>query len=307
MTESADDTAWGVPLILLNPAANRGNMDRYRKLLQQRLLTEPGEYRETTRSGEAQDLAFHAAQEGRPIVIVGGDGSVNEVVNGLLRADRQVPLGIIAAGSGNDFACNTLKLPQNPQQAIEIALHGALQKYDAGKINGRYFANAFSVGLDADIGHAAGQLKKVPFLRGAGLYYAAIIRQLLFGYHRCPHLSFCIDETHKYPEKRYVLIAISNGPTYGAGFRVNPDANAQDGLLDICTVDYIPMLQAVPLLPVIKKGQHAGLPIVNFYRARSIVLESARPVWMQIDGETSCTTQFAAEIVPQALLIRVPS
>ena len=89
-------------IVILNPTANRGNMEQHRALLR-RLEREPqAEYVETKRQGEAQERAMNAAKEGRPIIIVGGDGSVHEVVNGILSAGRRVPLGIVAAGSGND-------------------------------------------------------------------------------------------------------------------------------------------------------------------------------------------------------------
>src|SRR5207237_3893420 len=104
-----------------------------------------------------------AAKEGRPIIVVGGDGSVHEVVNGILSAGRRVPLGIVAAGSGNDFAWHTLKLPRDPAAAIERAFTGQLVEADAGRMNERYFVNSFSVGLDADIAVSAGKMKKYPF------------------------------------------------------------------------------------------------------------------------------------------------
>src|ERR1700692_4960125 len=93
----------GQPLVILNPAANRGNMHRYRAVVRQRAEQEQAEYVETRLQGEAKE----AAREDRPVIIVGGDGSVHEVVNGILASGRRVPLGIVAAGSGNDFAWNT--------------------------------------------------------------------------------------------------------------------------------------------------------------------------------------------------------
>src|SRR3989440_10498141 len=175
------------PIVILNPTANRGNMQQHRALIRHRLEQEPqAEYVETTRQGEAQGLARKAAEEGRPVIIVGGDGSVHEVVNGILSAGRRVPLGIVAAGSGNDFAWNTLKLPHDPVAAIEQALTGQLVDVDAGIVNGRYFANSFSVGIDADIAAAANWMKKVPFMSGMRLYYTTTVKQLVFGYYRCP-------------------------------------------------------------------------------------------------------------------------
>src|ERR1051326_6678257 len=118
--------SFGQPLVILNPAANRGNMREHRALVRQRAEQEQAEYVETRLQGEAKERAMQAASENRPVIIVGGDGSVHEAVNGILASGRRVPLGIVAAGSGNDFAWNTLKLPHDPAQAIERAFVGQL-------------------------------------------------------------------------------------------------------------------------------------------------------------------------------------
>src|SRR2546421_4401 len=215
------------PIVLLNPAANRGKMDQYRALLHRRLDAEPqAEYVETTRQGEAKELAMIAAKEGRSVIIVGGDGSVHEAVNGILSSGMRVPLGIVAAGTGNDFAWNTLKLPRVPIDAIEKAFNGQ-------------------------------------------------------------------------------LIAVTNGPTYGAGFRINPKANHADGLFDVCTIDYAPLRRALKLLPVVKKGEHIGLPEVTCYLAKSVSIESQHCVNVQMDGETSNSNSYSVENLPAALLLRV--
>ncbi len=298
----------GSPLIILNPAANRGNMAEHRAIVRSRAEREHAEYVETTKRGEAKELARCAAEEGRPIIVVGGDGSVHEAVNGILSSQRRVPLGIVAAGSGNDYAWNTLKLPHDPAAAIERALTGRLVDTDAGIVNGEYFANSFSVGLDADIAVAADQMKQLPLMSGARLYYATTLKQLLFGYHRCPWLTLRLDDGEQLDEKearRYVLVAVTNGPTYGAGFRINPTADHTDGLFDVCTISYAPLVRALRLLPVVQKGEHAGLPEVTFYRARSIHVESRHLVNIQMDGETTCTTSYDARNLSGALWVRV--
>jgi diacylglycerol kinase (ATP) len=299
----------GNPIVILNPTANRGKMEQHRALLRSRMEQEPqAEYVETTRQGEARERAMHAAEEGRLVIIVGGDGSVHEVVNGILSAGRRVPLGIVAAGSGNDYAWNTLKLPHDPAAAIERAFNGQPVDVDAGIVNGTYFANSFSVGLDADIAVAAGSMKKVPFMSGARLYYGSTLKQLLFGYSRCPWLKFTIDGSEQSvgaTSKRYVLLAVTIGPTYGAGFRINPTADHQDGLFDICAISYTPLARALQLLPVVKKGEHEGLPEVTFFRAASVQIESQKPVNVQMDGETSNATHYDARILPAALCVRI--
>lgn len=300
---------FGNPLVILNPAANRGKMDRYRALVLDRVDREQARYVETTKQGEAKELAMIAAKEGSPVIIVGGDGSVHEVVNGILSSGLRVPLGIVGAGSGNDFAWNTLKLPRDPANAIEKAFSGHLIEVDAGVVNGGYFANSFSVGLDADIAVAADSMKNIPFMSGARLYYSATIKQLLLGYRNCPWLSFQLvggdGSTTNIECKRFVLIAVTNGPTYGAGFRINPKANHVDGLFDVCTIDYAPQLRALKLLPIVRKGEHLGLPEVTCYLAKSVVIESQKTVNVQMDGETSNAKKYTVENLPAALLLRV--
>lgn len=297
--------AIGKPIVILNPAANRGRMSQYRELARSKAATEQAEYIETTRSGEAQERANWAAREGRPIVVVGGDGSVHEVVNGVLASGQRVPLGIVAAGSGNDFACQTLQLPRDPVAAFERAFHGVLQDVDAGRVNGSYFANAFSLGLDADIAVAAQRLKRWPYMSGSRLYYSATLKQLFFGYHRCPRLAFQFDDGAWTEMSRYVLLAVSNGPTYGAGFRINPLADPADGLFNVCVLDYTPLLRALRLLPIVKKGEHIGVPEAHFFQARSVQITSQAQVFMQMDGETSRAQTYQAEILPGALWVRV--
>lgn len=300
------------PVVILNPTANRGNMQQYRALIRSRLEQDyagVGDYVETTRQGEAKERAFHAAKEGRPVIIVGGDGSLNEVANGILSAGRRVPLGMVPAGSGNDFAWNTLKLPHDPAEAVERAFSGHLVDADAGIVNGRYFVNSFSVGIDADIAVAAGWMKKIPLMSGERLYYSTTVKQLLFGYHRCPWLKFSLDGNDQIEEatslRRYVLMAVTNGPTYGAGFRINPTAVYDDGLLDICTISYTPLSRALKLLPVVQKGEHAQLPEVTFYRAKAVHIQSKKTVNIQMDGETTSAASYDAKILPGALWVRV--
>lgn len=295
------------PLVILNPAANRGNMARIRETVRNRVERESAEYVETTRQGEAKECARRAADEGRPVVIVGGDGSVHEVVNGILSSGKRVPLGIVAAGSGNDYAWNTLKLPRDLTASIERAFTGQLVDVDAGIVNGKYFANAFSVGLDADIAVAAEQLKNKPLMSGSRLYYSATLKQLLFGYSRSPWLTLQLDDNQQADGEshRYIVLAVTIGPTYGAGFRICPTADHVDGLFDICTINYMPLLRALKLLPVVRRGEHATIPEATFYRARSVHIEARQPGNIQIDGETSSATSYDASILPGALCLRV--
>jgi diacylglycerol kinase (ATP) len=295
------------PLVILNPAAHRGRMEPYRRVIRPRVDREGAEYVETRAKGEATELARKAAEAGRPVIVVGGDGSINEVVNGLLAASQRVPFGIVPAGSGNDYACNTLKLPHTLPEAIEIAFHGNLVDADAGIANDRFFANSFSVGLDADVAKAAEGMKHLPFMSGPMLYYASSLRQLFFAYRQCPWLTVQLDGQllEGKDRIRHVLVAITNGPTYGGGFRVNPTADFTDGQLDVCSIRYMRRMRAIQLLPIMKKGQHVGEPEAAFYRAHTIQLECPNGVNAQMDGETMRANHYEVRVLPRALLVRV--
>jgi diacylglycerol kinase (ATP) len=296
------------PLVILNPAANRGNIAHYQEMVRNRIQREHAEYVETTKRGEARDFARLAADSGRPVIIVGGDGSIHEVVNGILSTGRRVPLGIVATGTGNDYAWNTLKLPHDPSEAIERAFTGRLIDVDAGIVNEEYFANSLSVGLDANVAVAAERLKALPFMSGPRLYYSATLQQLLFGYHHCPWLTLRLDAGQsdgKQQAQRYVVLAVTIGPTYGAGFRINPTADYCDGLFDICTIRYMPLLRAMKLLPIVQKGEHTNLPEATFYRAKSVYIQGQQPLNVQMDGEIGKATSYDVRILPGALWVRV--
>ena len=146
-------------------------------------------------------------------------------------------------------------------------------------------------------------------MSGARLYYTATVKELLLGYRKCSWLSFQLQSedglTINVQSKRFVLIAVTNGPTYSAGFRINPKANHSDGLFDVCTIDYAPLLRALKLLPVVKKGEHEELPEVTCYLAKSVSIESQHCVNMQMDCETSNSNRYSVKNLPAALFLRV--
>lgn len=291
------------PLVVLNPASGRGR--HLRKAIERALASGRGELVLTDAPGAAERIAARAAGEGRGVVAVGGDGTIAEVANGILASGASVPLGIIPAGNGNDYAYNTLHLPTDLPGALEMALTGTPVAMDVGRVNGRYFVNSLGVGIDANIAAAAERLKRVPLLRGQGLYWAASLRELLFHYNRCPELLVTIDG--QTDERRlYALAAVSVGPTYGGGFKINPGADPRDGLFDICAIWKPRLSRALRLLPMIEKGKHLDQPEVKRARARQILLEAMRPIHAHLDGEVITAERFDARILPGALLVRQP-
>ncbi len=189
---SSTQTAQAV--VILNPAANHGRARQMRPMIERALTGGRGELVLTNAPRHGEQIGREAAQSGRPVVVVGGDGTLAEVANGILSVQQptEVPLGLVAAGNGNDYARYTLKLPHDPAAALEVALGGEIISVDAGMVNGRYFVNSLGIGLDANIAAAAEALKRFRFLQGQMLYYAASLREIIFHYGRCPladHLS----------------------------------------------------------------------------------------------------------------------
>lgn len=291
------------PLVILNPQGNSGRAARLRKPLEKALAGGKGELVLTQAPRDAEPLAKEAAAAGRDVVVVGGDGTITEAANGVLAAGQLVRFGVVPAGSGNDYAYETLKLPHDPMRALETALHGEPRAMDVGQVNGRYFLNALGVGLDANIAAAAERLKKYPLMHGQTLYWTASLRELIFHYDLCPRLSVQYDD-HAAEHRDFALAAVSIGPTYGGGFRINPDADPRDGLFDLCTIWKPTLLRALRLLPLVEKGKHLREPEVARARIQHIVMESDRLIHAHLDGEVMLERRFEAHILPAALLVR---
>jgi diacylglycerol kinase (ATP) len=291
------------PTVILNPAGNRGRSAKLRAPLEKALAGGRGELMLTSAPGEAQRIAGDAARAGRSIIAVGGDGTLSEIANGILASGQRVPLGIVPAGSGNDYACQTLRLPTNFSQALEIALHGMPTPMDAGAVNDHFFINSLGVGLDANVAARAERLKQVPLLRGKALYQVASVYELLFQYHHCPELRVSLDGAAQ-DQRSYTVAAVTIGPTYGGGFRINPKADSTDGMFDVCLIVKPGQMRALRLLPMVKKGQHTHQPEVRQLLARSLTLESDQPIHAHCDGEVFTGHRFEARILPGALLIR---
>jgi diacylglycerol kinase (ATP) len=305
MYEHASASGTAPAAVILNPAGANGRAARLRKALEHALRGGRGELFVTHSPAESQAIAAEASLAGRPVVAVGGDGTISVIADAMMAAGARAPLGIVPAGTGNDYAHNTIHLPHDPKHAIEMALSAPPLAMDVGRVNGRHFLNSLGVGIDANIAAAAEDLKRWRVLRGQALYWASSLRELLFHYDRCPELRVSIDGQED-QSHAYALAAINIGPTAGGGFHINPGADPRDGLFDLCILWKPPLLRALQLLPMVEKGTHIGQPEVKRLRARAVALHAQRPVYAHLDGEVITATAFEVSILPQALLVRQP-
>ncbi|MFZ2360287.1 MAG: diacylglycerol kinase family protein [Anaerolineae bacterium] len=271
-------------LVVFNPQAGRGRGHKRAEEVQQALQAADihCESVVSENRGHAIELAQRAALAGWELIVAaGGDGTINEVVNGLMLAEAEGAtsrLGVMPIGSGNDFA-GSLGIPLDLGQAAQRLARGQVRRIDLGRVNGRYFDNNVGLAFEAMIGIEA---HRITWLRGQPQYLIAVFRALAS--YPLPVVDIYKDDGDRLA-KQILLISVGNNRRNGGGFLVNPDAVPDDGLLDVCIADAIPRLQILRLLPKAMKGTHRGEPVVELTRSTRLVVESATPLPLHADGE----------------------
>lgn len=285
----------GKYLLIINPQA--GNAGRIEKWLSG-LVEERGmvlDVMETRKRMDAKRFAEKAVGKYSVVIAAGGDGTVNEVVNGLAGSDTK--LGIIPLGTENVLA-NGLGIPLDSDKAFDVILDGKSRRFDLGKANGRYFILMAGVGLDAksvkDVGPA---LKR--FL-GSGAYHLAGIKNVLT--HVPCKLEIWLDE-QVLPRKGYFAV-IGNSRYYGGGLEITQFAEHDDGYLDVCIfkrTDVFNMLKS--FLSAASKGSIPidELPNIEYFRVKKVRIVSEKPVLAHTDAEVIGTTPLNVGVCPKAI------
>lgn len=286
---------------LVNPAAGRGTGAARLGLLR-RLAAEHGAELQVSESGE--DLvarARRAASDGvERLVVVGGDGTMHQAVQGL--AGSPCALGLVPLGSGNDFA-TVLGAPDDLSTAVETALDRPVRSMDLGRVTGpagnRWFDMYCGVGFDSEVTRRA---NRVRLLRGPAIYPWAVIKTL-FGF-RAP--TFRIEHDTGMIEERGMFVTVANGPTYGGGMRIAPDARLDDGILDLVFVRKVSKAKLLRVFPKVYSGEHVNLPEVVILRTRQARIHLDREMEVYGDGEPLIAIDAAGvevEVVPAALRV----
>ncbi len=247
---------------------------------------------------DAERIAREAEKQGfERIVVVAGDGTLNEVINGI--DDMRAAVGVIPGGSGNDFV-RTINPHTDIEKIIYDNLFGDIIEVDVASCNNRKYVNIASVGLDAEIVVGTDSMKK--YFSGSKAYLASIIKTLFTYKGQKMHINIDGIEI----EKEVLLTAIANGKYYGGGIMPAPDANIQDKLLDICIVNRFPLIKEFFLLPKYMKGKHKGLKGVSFSRGKRIEITSPRQMTVNFDGELFRDNKVVFELLDQPIRIIVP-
>ena len=290
--------------VLANPTAARGRHADLLPLVVARLGADGRAVRVLpagTRE-EARESALAAVADGASaLVAVGGDGTVHLGLQAV--ADTGVGFGIVPAGTGNDFAVR-LGLPTDPIEAVGAITRslgdGASRAVDLARVSGpagemAWFGAVLGAGFDAIVNERANRMR---FPRGPQRYNVAIVAELL-GL-RVRHYKIVLDGVSR--EFDSVLVAVGNTASYGGGFRIVPDADPTDGLLDVVVAKPMGRITLMRIRPLVYRGAHVDHPLIQMFRARTIEIAS-EGITAYADGERLCPLPVNITCVPGALTL----
>ena len=289
--------------LFLNPTAGRGRAGRRQarilELLQSRDM--PVELHQSQAIGNLEEQVQNFVDQGAArIVVAGGDGSVYEAVNGIMRSGAEASLGVIPTGTGNDFA-KACDIPLNWEHASQLladrlAAGQYAKTIDIGTMNDRFFANGAGIGFDAKVTRIA-RSYRLPI--GDLVYLLAIFRAMVDGI-ATPRLQ--ISSTGFSWDGPATLASISNGPWIGGLFRIAPMARNDDGKLELLIADPVSRRRIVSLLPKLMSGEHLGEAEIRHQVITTLSVLSSEPVASHLDGEVQPLQQrFEFGVLPSAL------
>ncbi len=292
---------------IFNPAARLGAVARHEQNLRRAIERAglDGEVILTTGPRHAVLLAREAARRADVVVAVGGDGTVHEVAKGLASAGTDAAMGVVALGTGNDFA-KMLGLPVGLAAVPALATaqpvmvdYGIATWDEAEGTAEGFFCNGLGVGFDAQVAARAPRYKKLP---GVAAYLCAVVDTLARW--QSPRVRIYADDAavHDGP---MLLAAIGNGTTAGGGFVLTPGASITDGRLDLCAIRDATRGRVLQLLPRVLRGTHIHAPEVLQHTFTTLVLESETPVAVHADGEmlARATQRVSVRVVPAGLRV----
>ena len=286
---------------IFNPVAGKGRSLQYRAIIESRLQSEgvPYLFHDTHARGDSARLTRGLTEDGEAhdIVAMGGDGTLNGVLNGIADPSK-ARLGVIPCGSGNDFAA-VAGIPSTPEGALNVLLEGRTQSTDYMECGGVRGINAIGTGIDVEI---LRRYNRMRLLNGSAAYLASLVLTL-FSY-RAKRFIEVVDGK---PQPHNALIAcVGNGRRIGGGIPICPKAILDDGLMDIVIVDDIPRARIPGAFMKLMKGRILDLPTTAFRRSDRLRLESDAPMPIQVDGEIYEGLPFDVRIVTGVLRVFRP-
>jgi len=266
-----------------------------------------GDIAQTQAPGHAIELARQAALAGyERVVAMGGDGTINQVANGLLSVPEcQAVLGILPAGSGNDFAY-AVGIPKDLEGACQRLAEGRVATVDVIRVTvdgeTHLYCNAVGIGLDAEV---LLETLKITRLRGFALYGWALLKILFTNGHWPYPMRIRVDD-QELPHQAVTLITVANGQRVAGGFHLTPQARTDDGLLDVCLAGPVDRFSMIfRFLAKATKGTHIKEKEVTSLQGRRVVIEGLQGLPAHMDGEVLCTAgrRVEFEMLPGRLKV----
>jgi diacylglycerol kinase (ATP) len=293
--------------LILNPTTNHGRSVQVASDLRPMMMAYNADWSGTEYPGHAIELARATGEQGYDLVVAaGGDGTVHEVINGLMQIPekKRPALGIVPLGSGNDFA-HILGVPINPSEALLSCFNGQPHPLDMGKVsdeNNRveYFNNTIGIGFDAVVTIRS---RKITAIHGFMMYFIAVIQTILLNF--TPMDLHVVTDLESWDEST-VMLTVGNGPREGGGFLVTPDARLDDGILNYAAIRKISRLMMLRIVPEVMQGTHARFKQVRMGTCRQMAITSQQPLYVHCDGEIFAgfgtqVYKLSIEILPNAI------
>jgi YegS/Rv2252/BmrU family lipid kinase len=300
-------------VFLVNPASGNGATGKRWPELAHRaeMLGLTGDTLFSERPGHLIELARKAADDGADLLVaVGGDGTLNETVNGILLASRAPELATIPLGTGMDFV-RTHGIPNGFDDAVRAAATGAAKTIDAGRVTYRawdgteqvrFYANVGSVGMSGAVAQRANGMSKA--LGGKVTFFVALTQVFLRWKNTEVTVELADGETRS---GRMHDVIVANGQWHGGAMWLAPEASADDGLFDVVLIGDVTKFDFITTAPKLYKGKHLTHPKVDLLRSARVHVDAAEHLPIELDGEQVGTTPVTFEIVPGALRVRVPA
>lgn len=291
-------------LFIINPVAGKGNTLEFVPEIRAYCESNSCEYEIviTEYPKHATEIAkTHSAAQTLRIYSVGGDGTLNEVLNGM--AGSGSSLAAIPCGSGNDFIKSITTGFNIPKNLIKSTVEGTERLIDYASVNDKYFINITSIGFDAEVAYQGSHLKKLPFITGEMAYVLGIFTSII----KCSnhHMEIKVDDVAI--SAKSLLVAVGIGRYYGGGMLALPAAEIDDGLFDICHVEAMKRTKILKLFPKYMKGLHASIKGVHFYRGKKVEIIVDKLIPMNLDGEIILVQKATFEIYPKSLPFIIPT
>jgi YegS/Rv2252/BmrU family lipid kinase len=274
--------------ILVNPLAGKGESIKFDSWLEKELTKRKIHFKVFKNDWPENFNDFS------DIWIMGGDGSINYFINRFPECKK--PIALFQTGTGNDFSWKLYGDLSN-EAIFEKVLQSDPKPVDVGKCNNTLFINSFGIGFDGEILES---MSTIRILGGPVGYMVAVILKI-FSYKESVCKVTCGEEQW---HEKFLLLIINNSSRAGGGFKITPNAQINDGLLDLCLCKKLSLWQRLRYLPVLKSGKHLGLPFVTLRKGKSFQIIAEKEMPIQVDGELKSAKNVQVEVLPNHFYFR---